>query len=269
MLVTVRPLDVVEGPAKLFDLGAEPIGFGPELLALGPEPVALAAEGLDVLGLLLCLLELLLEAGMLVTVRPFDVVEACGEAPRPGSGADRLRPGVARARPGAGRPRRGGPRRPGTALAVCSSCCSRRVSSSRCASLGVIEGPAEVVALRAELIAIGPEATGLVSHRLLALGECRPQPLSLVQRVLSVDAQTMLVGAGRLEPFIALFEQPGEPVDLGEGGVEIRVPPFEFAQPRDRVPTARRARAGFHLRAVRPRTSAMPVPPPGIVPPRA
>ena len=143
MLVTVRPLDVVERPAKLLDLEAEPIAVSTEslavrteLLALGPKPVALAAEGLDVLGLLACLLELLLEAGQLVAMRLFDVIEA----------------------------------------------------------------PGEVVALRAELIAIGPEATGLVSHRLLALGECRPQPLSLVQRVLSVDAETMLVGAGCLEP---------------------------------------------------------------------
>jgi hypothetical protein len=93
---------------------------------------------------------------------------------------------------------------------------------------GVIEGPAEVVALRAKLIALGPEASGLVSHRLLALGECRPQPLSLVERVLSVDAQPMVVGAGRLEPVFALFEQPGEPVDLCEGGVEIGVPPVEL-----------------------------------------
>ena len=76
MLVTVRPFDVVEGPAKLLDLRAEPIAFGLMLLALGPKPVALAAEGLDVLArLLLCLLELLLKAGTLVTVRPFDVVE--------------------------------------------------------------------------------------------------------------------------------------------------------------------------------------------------
>ena len=75
-LVTVRPLDVVDGPAKLFDLRVEPIAFGPMLLALSKEPVALAAEGLDVLArLLLCLLELLLEAGMLITMRPLDVVE--------------------------------------------------------------------------------------------------------------------------------------------------------------------------------------------------
>ena len=46
------------------------------LLALDPKPVALAAEGLDVLArLLLCLLELLLEAGMLITMRPLDLVE--------------------------------------------------------------------------------------------------------------------------------------------------------------------------------------------------
>jgi hypothetical protein len=76
MLVTVRPFDVVEGPAKLLDLRAEPIAFGSMLFALGPKPVALAAEGLDVLArLLLCLLDLLLEAGVLITMRPLDVVE--------------------------------------------------------------------------------------------------------------------------------------------------------------------------------------------------
>jgi hypothetical protein len=51
------------------------------------------------------------------------------------------------------------------------------------------------------------------------LGECQAQLLSLVQHLLSVDCQTMLVGADRLEPFIALFEQPGAPIDLGKGGV--------------------------------------------------
>ena len=91
----------------------------------------------------------------------------------------------------------------------------------------LMDGPAKVVPLEVELIAFGPEATGHVSQRFLALGECRPQPLSLVHRVLSVDAQTMLVVAGRLKPLIALFEQAGEPVDLGEGGLEICVPPFE------------------------------------------
>jgi hypothetical protein len=75
MLVTMSPLDVVAGPAKLFDFAAEPIDFGTVLLALGPKPVALAAEGLGVPGVLLRLLELLLEAGMLVTMSPLDVVE--------------------------------------------------------------------------------------------------------------------------------------------------------------------------------------------------
>jgi hypothetical protein len=51
------------------------------------------------------------------------------------------------------------------------------------------------------------------------LGECRSQLLSLVHQLLSVDAQSLQVGAGRLEPFLALFEQPGAPIDLGKGGV--------------------------------------------------
>ena len=66
---------------------------------------------------------------------------------------------------------------------------------------GVIEGPAEGVAIRAELITFGPEATGLVSPRLLMLGECRSQLLSLVHQLLSVDAQAT---AGRRGPSRAL-----------------------------------------------------------------
>ena len=71
----MRPFDVVEGPTKLLDLRAEPLAIGPVLLALGSEAVGLAAEDLDVPRLFLCLMEMLLEADMLVTVRPFDVVE--------------------------------------------------------------------------------------------------------------------------------------------------------------------------------------------------
>ena len=225
MLVTVRPLGVVEGQAKLLDLRAEPIAVGLELLALGPEPVALDAEDLNVVGLLSWLLQLLFEAGAVVTVRPLGVVE--GQAKLFGLGTEPIAFGrellslgpepVAIAAEGFDFVR---------LLACLPELLLEAGTLVTVRSLDVVEGAAQLFDLRAEPIAFSMELVAL-GPELLALG---PEPVALAPEGLDI--------VGLLSCLPELFLEAGtlitvRPLDVVEGAAS------SSTSQRSRSPSAR------------------------------
>ena len=84
-----------------------------------------------------------------------------------------------------------------------------------------VEFPAEIIRLPAELVT-------LVLSRVVTLGESSPKLIDLGHGRLPFNVQTVVVGAGFLEPVVTLTELFDEHITLGMGEIKLRNPSLPF-----------------------------------------